>query len=159
MTRGLLFGLTLSALLSLNIVFPRQKNEIIIDNTPVATNGVFYDDSTPKPTKTPKPVATEKPSKAENFISWKVTAYCPCKKCSGKYGRSTATGKTAKAGRTVAIDPSIVKYGSKVVIDNHTYIAEDCGGAVKGYHVDIFFNTHEEVESFGKQYKRVKILK
>ena len=95
-----LFFTFLLTTLGLTICYPRQKPELIIDNAPVESGGVFYE--TPSSTKTPRPTATTTPSKAENFISWKVTAYCPCKKCSGKYGRSTATGKTAKAGRTVA---------------------------------------------------------
>ena len=33
-----------------------------------------------------------------------VTAYCPCKECSGPHGHATASGKKAKEGRTVAVD-------------------------------------------------------
>lgn len=110
-----------------------------------------------KPVHTPKPPKEKKPMKAEELIEWKLTAYCPCEQCSGKYGRHTATGKIAKAGRTVAVDPKVVKYGTKIMIDGHEYTAEDCGGAVKGYHIDVFFDTHEEVEQFGKKYGYVYI--
>ena len=50
----------------------------------------------------------------------------------------TSTGVTAKEGRTIAVDPTVIPYGTKVMIDGHTYIAEDCGSAVKGKVVDIF---------------------
>ena len=86
-----------------------------------------------------------------------LTAYCPCEKCSEGYGRNTATGKTAKANRTAAVDPKVIPYGTKIEIDGKTYVAEDCGGAVKGYAIDIFFDTHEETERFGRQKKIVKI--
>lgn len=86
-----------------------------------------------------------------------LTAYCPCEKCSEGYGRNTATGKTAKANRTAAVDPKVIPYGTKIEIDGKTYVAEDCGGAVKGYTIDIFFDTHEETERFGRQKKIVKI--
>lgn len=149
------FFVFILATLGLTICYPRQEPVVIIDNSQVEGGGVFYE--TPEPTTTPKKTKQAKPTKATDYISWKITAYCPCEKCSGKYGRNTSTGKIAKKGRTVAVDPSIVKYGSKVIIDGKEYIAEDCGGGVKGYHIDIFFDTHEEVENFGKKYKRVKI--
>lgn len=53
-------------------------------------------------------------------------------------GRSTSTGAYATEGRTIAVDPNIIPYGSEVLIDGHVYIAEDCGGAVKGNVIDIF---------------------
>ena len=39
----------------------------------------------------------------------------------------------------------------EVIIDGHTYIVEDCGGAIKGNRVDFFFDTHEEALKFGRQ--------
>lgn len=80
-----------------------------------------------------------------------ATAYCPCVKCSEGYGTMTATGVLAEAGRTIAVDPKVIPYGTEVIIDGVTYIAEDCGGAVKGNKVDIFFDTHEEAEQFGRK--------
>lgn len=38
----------------------------------------------------------------------------------------------------MAVDPSVIPYGSEVLINGHVYIAEDCGGAVKGNVIDIF---------------------
>lgn len=87
-----------------------------------------------------------------------ATAYCPCEECSGGYGRRTSTGKIAKECRTIAVDPKVIPYGTAVIIDGNTYIAEDCGGAIKGNKIDIFFNSHEEVEKFGKQVKEIVIL-
>lgn len=53
-------------------------------------------------------------------------------------GRSTSTGAIATEGRTIAVDPNVIPYGSEVLINGHVYIAEDCGGAVKGNVIDIF---------------------
>lgn len=83
--------------------------------------------------------------------NFKATAYCPCVKCCGKSDGITATGTVATAGRTIAVDPSIIPYGTQLIIDGHTYTAEDCGGAIDGKTVDIFFNTHEEALQFGVQ--------
>ena len=83
--------------------------------------------------------------------NFKATAYCPCVKCCGKSDGITATGTQATAGRTIAVDPSIIPYGTEIIIDGHTYTAEDCGGVIDGKTVDIFFNTHEEALQFGVQ--------
>ena len=86
-------------------------------------------------------------------IMFKVTAYCPCNECSDNWGRNTATGVLATAGRTIAVDPRYIPYGTKVTINGNTYVAEDCGGAIKGKNrIDIYFDSHQEASAFGVQY-------
>ena len=88
-----------------------------------------------------------------------ITAYCPCVKCCGKSDGITASGTKAKQGRTVAVDPRCIPYGTEIIIDGHTYIAEDCGGAIKGSNrIDLFFSSHEQALSFGRQTKKVRIM-
>lgn len=82
---------------------------------------------------------------------FKVTAYCPCVECSGGWGYKTSTGAKATEGKTIAVDPKVIPYGSEVVIDGLTYFAEDCGGLIKGNKVDIFFESHEDVDAYGLQ--------
>ena len=100
-------------------------------------------------------IETEEQSITEVFT---ITAYCPCYECSEGYGRLTATGVKATSGRTIAVDPRKIPYGTKVIIDGHIYIAEDCGGAIKGNRIDMYFDTHEETLNFGRQTKEVTIL-
>lgn len=88
---------------------------------------------------------------------FKLTAYCPCYECSEHWGHKTSTGNHAIAGRTIAVDPDIIPYGSEVTINGNTYIAEDCGGGVNGYHIDIFMNSHQSTKDFGVKYKTVRI--
>ena len=88
-----------------------------------------------------------------------LTAYCPCVKCCGKSDGITASGTQATAGRTVAVDTRLIPYGTEISIDGNIYVAEDCGGKVKGYTIDVFFNSHEEALNFGRQTKTVKIYK
>ena len=77
----------------------------------------------------------------EFYESWqclgefKITYYWPGE---DSYGTSTSTGAIATEGRTIAVDPNVIPYGTEVLIDGHVYIAEDCGGAVKGNVIDIF---------------------
>ena len=98
-------------------------------------------------------------AKTIDMGQFKITAYCPCEYCSEGYGRLTSTHTYAKSNHTIAVDPVIISYGSKVKIGDIVYTAEDCGGLVKGDHIDIFFDTHEEVRDFGTKYKNVKIIR
>lgn len=67
----------------------------------------------------------------------------------------TASGTVPTEGRTIAVDPSVIPYGSEVWIGDHMYIAEDCGGAIKGNHIDIYFATHSACYSIGNAYQEV----
>lgn len=89
---------------------------------------------------------------------FKTTAYCPCKGCSGSWGRSTSTGAVACANHTIAVDPSVIPYGSRVMINGVIYTAEDRGGAVKGNHIDIFFDSHSETQHYGTRNAEVFLL-
>lgn len=104
---------------------------------------------------------TTEPTEALILLGeFKLTAYCSCEKCCGKsvndpYYGITASGTIATAGRTVAVDPTVIPIGSEVVINDHTYIAEDVGGAIKENRIDVYFNSHEEALEFGVQYADV----
>ncbi len=89
---------------------------------------------------------------------FKTTGYCPCDSCSGGWGRLTSTGAVATAGHTIAVDPNVIPYGTKVMINGVVYTAEDRGGGVKGNHIDIFYNTHGETRAQGTQYAEVFVL-
>ncbi len=91
----------------------------------------------------------------ESLGTFTLTAYCPCEKCCGKTDGITSTGTIAEQGRTIAVDPDVIPYGTVVIINGNEYIAEDCGGAIKGNEIDIFFDNHEEALEFGVQYAEV----
>ena len=109
----------------------------------------------------PEPAIETEPEELGEF---RLTAYCACRKCCGKdpddfgYG-ITASGAVVEAGRTIAVDSSVIPLGSEVVIDGHTYVAEDTGSAIKGNRIDIYFDTHQEALNFGVQYADVYIIK
>ena len=106
------------------------------------------------------PQTEERPLSETNSLGqFKLTAYCPCSNCCGKWaGGITSTGAYAKANHTIAVDPSVIPYGSKVIINGQTYIAQDCGGAIKGNDIDIYFDTHSEALDFGVQYAEVYLV-
>ncbi|WP_367567859.1 3D domain-containing protein [Lacrimispora sp.] len=80
---------------------------------------------------------------------FRTTAYCPCRQCSGGWGGRTSTGTIAKANHTISVDPRVIPYGTRIMINGVIYTAEDRGGGVKGNHIDIFFNTHGETRAYG----------
>ena len=88
-----------------------------------------------------------------------LTAYDACIKCCGKTDGITSTGTHAKAGRTIAVDPRVIPYGSKVMINGHVYIAEDTGGAIKGNKIDVYLDTHEQAVNFGRRTAEVYLVK
>lgn len=89
---------------------------------------------------------------------FRTTAYCPCRQCSGKWGGLTSTGTIATANHTISVDPREIPYGSRLMIGGVLYTAEDCGGGVKGRHVDIFFNTHGETRGYGSRNVEVYLV-
>ena len=72
----------------------------------------------------------------------------------------TSTGTTPKWG-TIAVDPTVIPYGTKVYIPkfDRVFTAEDCGSAIKGKRIDIFMNSEAECVKFGRQNMEIKILK
>ena len=68
----------------------------------------------------------------------------------------TSTGINPKWG-TIAVDPSVIPYGTKVYIPqfDKIFIAEDCGSAIKGNKIDIYMNDEEAVKNWGR--KRIDI--
>jgi 3D (Asp-Asp-Asp) domain-containing protein len=71
----------------------------------------------------------------------------------------TATGAITEWG-IVAVDPSVIPLGSKVLIDGfeQPFLAADTGGGVKGAFVDIWFPSYAEARTFGMQSRRVTVV-
>ena len=65
-------------------------------------------------------------------------------------GGYTATGTKAKYG-TLAVDPKVIPYGTKVYIKelDKVFTAEDCGGGIKGNKVDIYMNSESACRNWG----------
>ena len=55
------------------------------------------------------------------------------------------------SNRTIAVDTSVIPFGTKVVINGQVYVAEDRGGAIKGNRIDMFFMTHKEALRWGRR--------
>lgn len=103
---------------------------------------------------------TKKKERKKRCISmgrFKLTAYCPCYECSEGWGRKTHSGSYAESEHTVAADLSVLNLGDWITINGKKYKVEDSGGGVRGDHIDVFFDTHEEAEEFGVRYANVNL--
>ena len=99
----------------------------------------------------------KKVNQAINLGEFRLTAYCPCEICCGKWSQYglTASGTVPEEGRTIAVDKHVIPLGESVTIDGVEYIAEDTGSAIKGNRIDIFFDDHQTALEFGVQYAEV----
>lgn len=100
---------------------------------------------------------------------FKLTAYCPCPACCGAWAHNrpvdahgneivyTASGEIAEEGKTIAVDPAVIAYGTEVIINGRTYIAEDSGSAIKENRIDVYMENHSEAMDFGVQYTTVYV--
>ena len=91
--------------------------------------------------------------------TFQVTAYSPYDNVSGMENdgnpNKTATGTKPRPG-TIAVDPEVIPYGSKIIIvyEDGTVehgIAEDCGGLIKGNVIDVFRQTYKEAIEHGRR--------
>lgn len=88
-----------------------------------------------------------------------VTYYCcePYAHVCGDGDGLTATGIPVTPG-VVAVDPEVIPLGSTVIIDGQAYLAADTGGTVRGNHVDIAVDTHQEALELGTRTAEVWVV-
>lgn len=100
---------------------------------------------------------------------FKITAYCSCVRCCSIWAKNrpldengkeivyTASGERAEAGKTIAVDTSVIPFGTEVKIGDTVYTAQDTGSAVKGNVIDIYFDSHEDAVKHGAKYLEVEV--
>lgn len=111
------------------------------------------------PPPPPRPAVTAEPSRSGLPVRLEVvaTAYTVCDP--GMDGRGiTRSGAPARPWHTLAVDPAVVPLGSRVYIPAlaHTpsggwFVAEDTGGAIRGYAVDICMPDRRAALKFGRR--------
>ena len=96
---------------------------------------------------------SEQPKHSATF---KVTYYCGCSKCCGKWSSGSESEATGAAGTklkpfySVAVDRKVIPLGTILTDENgNEYKAEDTGGAIKGNRIDIFTGNHQEALNQG----------
>lgn len=92
----------------------------------------------------------------------KVTAYCPCRECCGRWSihKTTASGHKVKKGDRFAAAPREIPFGTMIIVPGYNegrpVPVLDRGGKVNEKHIDIFFDTHAEAIRWGVKYLDVR---
>ena len=103
------------------------------------------------PTLASNVLIESQPKKPTKKIKVRLTAYW-CGQDPDTSKLKSSTGHTLKSGRTCAVDPKIIPYGSIVVVDGKEFKAIDTGTAVVAKKasrgklpvVDIFYKTERQ---------------
>lgn len=124
--------------------------------TPVVTQKAAAK-ATPKATQKTPSRSNEPKGKKEFTVS--ATAYtASCTGCSG----ITKTGINLKKNpgmKVIAVDPSVIKLGTKVHVEGYGYaVAGDIGGAIKGNKIDVFIPTKDAAYKWGRKNVKITIL-
>ncbi len=102
------------------------------------------------------PIPEPDPAKGEYIGRFKITHYAPGTTSNGAWGNATAWAGDITPGQTIAVDPSVIPKLATVYIDGYGYRrAEDCGGSVKGYHIDVAMPSYKAAMEAGVVYKDV----
>ncbi len=91
-----------------------------------------------------------------HHATFKVTHYCGCSKCCGKWSSGSASNAIGRLGTklhpysSIAVDKSLIPLGTILYDENgNEYRAEDTGSAIKGNRIDLFVGNHEEALNLG----------
>jgi 3D (Asp-Asp-Asp) domain-containing protein len=90
---------------------------------------------------------------------YRVTAYCPCRKCCGRWSGDgkTASGRSIRynGGRFVAADTRVLPFMTKVSVPGYAggraVPVIDRGKKVRGRHIDLFFRSHRQAKRWGSR--------
>ena len=118
----------------------------------------------------------EKSQVPDNYITYydmQATAYCLCKKCTGKTPGSAGYGRTASglvivpgtSAKVCAVSKSQIPLGTHIYVqglngakDYGYAIAADTGGAITTNRIDLYFDNHSTCLQWGRRSVRVYIL-
>lgn len=102
--------------------------------------------------KTPTYKARVVPKKKDMVLE--CTAYCV-----ESSSNTTSLGEPLRVGYTLAVDPSVIPYGSKVVFHSRkqTLTAADCGGDIVGNRADIALGSMKECFAYGRRWENVTV--
>ena len=95
-------------------------------------------------------------------VRMRVTGYCACRKCCGKFSDGiTASNHRIRRGDVFVAADKFYSFGTEMVIPgyNHsrTVTVQDRGRVIKGNRLDLFFHSHREAEKWGVKYLDVLV--
>jgi len=96
------------------------------------------------------------------MVRMRVTAYCPCRRCCGKYSdRKTASGHKIRRGDTFVAADKRHSFGTEMIVPgyNNSKLVKvlDRGRVIRGNRLDVFFDSHRKARKWGVKYLSVKV--
>ena len=105
--------------------------------------------------------ASDSPIETRTAQIWRVTAYCPCEKCCGRFSDGiTASGYKIRSGDQLVAAPKSIPFHTWIYIPRYSdepVEVLDRGGAIKGRRLDVFFSTHQEALNWGVKWLEIKL--
>ena len=99
---------------------------------------------------------TDVPAHGAYIGTFKITHYCPCSICNGGWGAYTAWAGKLTPGRSIGVNPNIIPKLTWVYIEGYGYRrAEDTGGGIGEYHIDVAVPDHATAMALGTVYRDV----
>ena len=90
---------------------------------------------------------------------FKVTGYCPCKKCCGKIDPISASRSPGLFPKRSIAAPKIYPFGTRIKLEGYgIYVVEDRGGSVKDNRIEMFFSNHQQVLDWGVKFIEGTVL-
>jgi 3D (Asp-Asp-Asp) domain-containing protein len=155
-------GSILTVALSLSLVLSQRVFASRSDTSRQMTTEISPD-AEPRMEDEPGAVDADKnPDNSWQVVRMRVTAYCPCSKCCGRFsdGITACNYHIQNGDRFVAADKRY-PFGTEMIIPGYNTSkpveVKDRGGAIKNDKLDVFFNTHEQALAWGVQYLDVLV--
>ena len=130
----------------------------IVDPVPeIIAKGTYEVASRSQTSTTSAKTTTSTSGTAPNGMSYSKVFTCTATAYTAD-GTKTKTGTTPRVG-AIAVDPSVIPLGTKLYVEGYGFcVAEDTGGAINGYKIDVYLDTEDECVSWGVKTVKVWIL-
>lgn len=95
-------------------------------------------------------------------VRMRVTGYCSCAKCCGKYADGvTASNHRIQKGDVFVAADKFYRFGTDMIIPGYNNAkpveVRDRGRAIKGNKLDLYFDTHSRAQKWGVKYLDVLV--
>ena len=104
------------------------------------------------------------PSGQWETVTMRVTAYCACKRCCGKFADGkTANGHEIQHNDAFVAADKMYPFGTEVIVPGYNndqpVTVLDRGRVIRGNRLDVFFDSHKTAREWGVKYLEVKLRK
>jgi len=96
------------------------------------------------------------------IVRMRVTAYCPCRRCCGRFADGkTASGHKVRKGDVLVAADKKYRFGTEMRVPGYNkgrpVKVLDRGRVIRGNRLDVFFNSHKRAKKWGVKYLDVEI--